>query len=99
MVLGKCNLMIAGVAAAVLVVGGAAFVAQQKPHGPAHSAEAGQQRGPGGPGGPGAGPGGGQRGPGGPGGPGGRGGGRPTDVGAVPAVSKEFASRIEPLGT
>ncbi|HEV7691357.1 MAG TPA: efflux RND transporter periplasmic adaptor subunit [Hyphomonadaceae bacterium] len=101
MVLGKRNLIIAGVAAAVLVVGGAAFVANQKPHDGAQSADAGQ-RGAGGPGGPGAGPGGGQRGPGGPGGaggPGGRGGGKPTDVGAVPATSKEFSSRIEPLGT
>jgi membrane fusion protein, multidrug efflux system len=90
-VLGKRNLIIAGVAAAVLAVGGAAFVANQKPHGPAQSAEAGQR-----------GPGGGQRGPGGPGGgqrgPGG-GGGRATDVGAIPASPKEFASRIEPLGT
>ncbi|HEV7692340.1 MAG TPA: hypothetical protein VGO52_16000, partial [Hyphomonadaceae bacterium] len=101
MVLGKRNLIIAGVAAAVVVVGGAAFVANQKPHDGAQSADAGQ-RGAGGPGGQGAGPGGGQRGPGGPGGaggPGGRGGGKATDVGAVPAISKDFASRIEPLGT
>ena len=101
MVLGKRNLIIAGIAAAVLVAGGAAFVANQKPSGASQSADAGQ-RGQGGPGmgGQAAGPGGGQRGPGGPGGgPGGRGGGRATDVGAVPAISKEFASRIEPLGT
>ncbi len=94
MVLGKRNLVIAGVAAAVLVVGGAAFMANQKPHGPAQAANAGQQRGSG----P-AGPGGGQRGPGGPGGPGGRGGGGVTQVDATPATPREFATRIEALGT
>jgi membrane fusion protein (multidrug efflux system) len=97
MVLGKRKLVAAAVAVVVLAAGCADFVATQKPDNHSQSAEAGQQRGPGGPGGPG-----GQRGPGGPGGPGGRmggGGGPPTQVTAVPVASREFASRIEDLGT
>ena len=39
MVLGKRNLVIAGVAVAVLAVGGWAVVANQKPHGPAQVAD------------------------------------------------------------
>jgi membrane fusion protein (multidrug efflux system) len=96
MVLGKRKLVAAAVAVVILAAGGVAFVATQKPDNHSQSAAAGQQRGPGGPGGPG-----GQRGPGGPGGPGGRmgGGGPPTQVTAVPVTSREFASRIEDLGT
>lgn len=95
MVLGNRKLIAAAVAVVVLAAGGAAFFATQKSDTHSESAQAGQQRGPGGPGGPG-----GQRGPGGPGGPGGRnGGGPPTQVTAVPVASREFASRIEDLGT
>lgn len=96
MVLGKRKLVAAAVAVVVLAAGGAAFMATQKSGGASDSAEASQARGPGGPGGPG-----GQRGPGGPGGPGGRngGGGPPTQVTAVPVATREFASRIEDLGT
>ncbi|HEX5006360.1 MAG TPA: efflux RND transporter periplasmic adaptor subunit, partial [Hyphomonadaceae bacterium] len=92
MVLGKRKLVAAAVAVVVLAAGGAAFVATQKPDNHSPSAQAGQQRGPGGPGGPG------QRGPGGPGGRNG-GGGPPTQVTAVPVSAREFAVRIEDLGT
>jgi membrane fusion protein (multidrug efflux system) len=91
MVLGKRKLVAAVVAAGVLAVAGIVFFATQKPAGQSsQSAQAGEQRGPG-PGGPGA-----QRGP---GGPGGRGGGPPTQVTAVPVAAREFAVRIEDLGT
>ncbi len=88
MVLGKRKLIAAAVAVAVLAAGGIAFLATQKPHGSAQSAQAGPggQRGPGGPGG-------GQR------GPAGRGGGAPTDVSADPVVPRQFTSKIEALGT
>jgi membrane fusion protein (multidrug efflux system) len=86
MVLGKRKLIAAAVAVAVVAVGGVAFIATQQPHGPAQSAQAGA----GGPGG--------QRGAGGPGGGGGRGGGA-TQVDASPATPREFASKIEALGT
>jgi membrane fusion protein, multidrug efflux system len=93
MVLGKRKLVAAVVAVVVLAAGGAAFVATQKPGDASQSAEASQARGPGAPGG--------QRGAGGPGGPGGRngGGGPPTQVAAVTVAAREFASRIEDLGT
>jgi membrane fusion protein, multidrug efflux system len=87
MVLGKRKLLAAAIAAVVVTVGGVAFFATQKPHGP-QSAEAAQQRGPGGSGG-------GQRGP---GGSGGRG-GAPIEVTAVAVTAREFASQIEDLGT
>src|SRR5262245_8890906 len=96
MVLGKRKLVAAAVAVVVLAAGGAAFVATQKSANPAQSAAGPSPRGPGEPGAPG-----GQRGPGGPGGPGGRngGGGPPTQVTAAPVATREFASRIEDLGT
>jgi len=77
MVLGKRKLIAAAVAVAVLVAGGAALIASQKPHGPAQSADGGQR---------------------GPGSGGGRGGGA-TQVDASPAAPREFASKIEALGT
>jgi membrane fusion protein (multidrug efflux system) len=96
MVLGKRKLVAAAVAVVVLAAGGIAVFASQKPDNHSESAQAGQQRGPGGQGGSG------QRGPGGPGGPGGGrmgGGGPPTQVTAVPVTSREFAVKIEDLGT
>jgi membrane fusion protein (multidrug efflux system) len=98
MVLAKPKLVAATAAAAVVVIGGAAFMAMNQPQG-ARSEQASAQGGPGGgqrgPGGPGAG----QRGPGSPGGPGGGRGAPPTQVVAVPALPREFVSRIEDLGT
>jgi membrane fusion protein (multidrug efflux system) len=92
MVLGKRKLVAAAVAVVVLAAGGIAFFVTQNSGSHSPSAQAGEQRGPGGPGG--------QRGPGGPGGPGGRGGGGPpTQVTAVPVSAREFAVRIEDLGT
>jgi membrane fusion protein, multidrug efflux system len=90
MVLGKRKLLAAAAAVVVLAVGGAAFLATQKPDAPGQSASAGERR-PGGPGG--------QRGPGGPGGPGGRGGGMPTQVTVAPVSAREFSTQIEDLGT
>jgi membrane fusion protein (multidrug efflux system) len=99
MVLAKPKLIAAAAAVAVLVVGGAAFMALNQsgkfPGGGQTEAASGGQRGPAGPGGPGGGR---QRGPGGPGGQGG-GGGAPTQVVALPATPREFVSRIEDLGT
>jgi membrane fusion protein (multidrug efflux system) len=89
MVLGKRKLVAAAVAVVVLAAGVVSFVATQKPQGASHSVEASQTRGPGGPGG--------QRGPGGPGGR--NGGGSPIQVTAAPVALREFASRIEDLGT
>jgi membrane fusion protein (multidrug efflux system) len=97
MVLGKRKLVAAAVAVAVLAVGAVAFFATQKhDSAPSNGAQMAQT----GPGGPGA-----QRGPGGPagaqrgpGGPGGRG-GQPTQIGASPAVRREFVTNIESLGT
>src|SRR6185503_14445545 len=99
----KPRLVAAVAAAAVLAVGGIAFMAMSQPHAAPKSGEMAANGGPGGgpggargPGGPG-----GQRGPGGPGGGrgGGGGGGAPTQVDASPATPREFSTRIEALGT
>ena len=87
---------LAAVAAVVVLGGGAAFVALHKPEAGSQSAASGSASAPGAPGSQKTGPGG-PAGP--PGGPGGRGPARAMGVVAVPAEQREFASRIEALGT